>query len=87
MIVYASNSGTPWLLLIAQDGDQIVFVDLFGQSLHNYPHVYKVLRHSVCVGNQILMKKPIQSANSILFGLSFFHVAHVVTTFKLSIGF
>ena len=89
MIVNASNSdqpGTHWLLF-AQAGGQIVFADPLGRSLHNYPHVYKNMRRSIHEGNQILMNKPIQSANSVLCGLYCIYVAHVIISSKFPIGF
>ena len=89
MIVNASNSdqpGTHWLLF-AQAGGQIFFADPLGRSLHNYPHVYKNMRRSIHEGNQILMNKPIQSANSVLCGLYCFYVAHVIISSKFPISF
>ena len=89
MIVNASNSDQPethWLLF-AQAGGQIFFADPLGRSLHNYPHVYKNMRRSIHEGNQILMNKPIQSANSVLCGLYCIYVAHVIISSKFPIGF
>ena len=89
MIVNASNSdqpGTHWLLF-AQAGGQIFFADPLRRSLHNYPHVYKNMRRSIHEGNQILMNKPIQSANSVLCGLYCIYVAHVIISSKFPIGF
>ena len=89
MIVNASNSdqpGTHWLLF-AQAGGQIFFADPLGRSLHNYTHVYKKMRRSIHEGNQILMNKPIQSANSVLCGLYCIYVAHVIISSKFLIGF
>ena len=80
MIVNASNSdqpGTHWLLF-AQAGDQIFFANPLGQGLHNYPHIYNYMRYSIREGNQLLMNKPIQSANSVLCGLYCIYVAHVI---------
>ena len=45
------------------------------------------MRRSIHEGNQILMNKPIQSANSVLCGLFCIYVAHVIISFKLPIGF
>ena len=84
MIVNASNSDQPgshWLLS-AQACGQICFADPLGRSLHNYPHVYKNMRRSIHEGNQILMNKPIQSANSVLCGLYCIYVAHVIISSK-----
>ena len=84
MIVNASNSdqpGTYWLLF-AQTGGQSFFADPLGQGLHNYTHVYKYMRYSIHEGNQILMNKPIQSANSVLCGLYCIYVAHVILSSK-----
>ena len=67
-IVHASNSDQPrthWLLF-AQAGGQNFFADPFGRGLHNYSHVYKHMRFSIQEGNQILMNKPIQSANLVM---------------------
>ena len=89
MIVNASNSdqpGTHWLLF-AQAGDQIFFADPFGQGLHNYPHVYECMSFSLEKGNQILMNKPIQSANLVLCGFYCFYVAHVIISFNFPIGY
>ena len=89
MIKNASNSdqpGTHWLLF-AQTGGQILFSDPLGMGLHNYPHVYKYMRYSIHEGNQILMSKPIQSANSVLCGLYCIYVAHVKLSSKFRIGF
>ena len=89
MIVNASNSdqpGTHWLLF-AQAGGQIFFADPLGRSLHNYPHVYKNMRRSIHEEHQILMNKPIQSANSVLCGLYCIYVAHVIISSELPIGF
>ena len=44
------------------------FADPLGQSLYNYPNVYKNMRHSFHEGNQTLMNKPDQLANSVLCG-------------------
>ena len=71
MIVNASNSNQPethWLLF-AQAGGQTFFADPLGQGLHNCTHVYKEMRYYIHEGNQMLMNKPIQSANSVLCGL------------------
>ena len=85
VIVNASNSDQPgshWLVF-AQAGGQIFFADPLGHGLHNYPHVYKYMRYSIHEGNQILMNKPIQSANSVLCRLYCIYVAH----FMLSLNF
>ena len=89
MIVNASNSdqpGTHWLLF-AQAGGQIFLADPLGQGLHNYLHVYNYMRYSIHEGNQILMNKPIQSANAVLCGLCCIYVAHVILSSKFPIGF
>ena len=88
MIVNASNSDQPkthWLLF-AQAGSQIFFADPLGRSLHNYPHVYKNMNRSIHEGNQILMDKPIQSANSI-YVVFCIYVAHVIFLSKFPKGF
>ena len=89
MIVNTSNSdqpGTHWLLF-AQAAGQILFADPLGRRLHNYPHVYKNVRHSIHEGNQIVMNKPIQSAYSVLYGLYCVYVAHVIVSSKFPISF
>ena len=89
MIVNTSNPdqpGTHWLLFV-QAGGQIFFKDHLGQGLHNYPHVYKYMRCSIHEENQILMNKPIQSANSVLCELYCIYVAHVIILSKIPIGF
>ena len=63
------------------------FADPLGRSVHNYPHVYKNMRRSIHEGNQILMNKPIQSANSVLRGLYCIYVAHVIISSKFPIVF
>ena len=45
------------------------------------------MRRTIHEGNQLLLKKPIQSANSVLCGLYCIYVAHVIITNKLPIGF
>ena len=40
------------------------------------------MRYSIHEGNQILMNKPIQSANSVLCGLYCIYVAHVILSSK-----
>ena len=89
MIVNASNSdqpGTHWLLF-AQTGCQFFFADPLGQRLHNYQYVYKYMRLSLHEGNQIMMNKPIQSANTVLCGLYCIKFAHVIVSSKFLIGF
>ena len=89
MIVNASKSdqpGTHWLLF-AQAGGQIFFADPLGQGLHNYPNFYKYMRYSIHEGNQILMNKPIQSANSVLCGLYCIYLARVIILSKFRIEF
>ena len=73
--------------LFAQACGQIFLADALGRSLHNYPHVYKNMRRSIHVENQILMNKPIQSAISVLCGLYCIYVAHVIISSKFPIGF
>ena len=85
----ASNSDQPrthWLLF-AQAGGQVSFADPPGQGLHNYPHVYKYMRYSIHEGNQTLMNKPIQTANSVLCGLYCIYIGPVIISFKFPIGF
>ena len=82
----SDQPGTQWLLF-AQAGGQIFFADPFGQGLHIYPHVYKYMSFSILEGNQILMNKQIQSANSVLCGLYFVYVAHVTLSSKFPISF
>ena len=89
MIMNASPSdqpGTHWLLF-AQAGGQIFFADALGKRLCDYPLIYKNMRRTIHEGNQLLMKKTTQSADSVLCGLYCFYVAHVIITNKLSIGF
>ena len=89
MTVKASNSeqpGSHWLLF-AQAGGQIFFADSLGRSSHIYRHVYKNMRRSIHEGNQIVMNKSIQSANSVLCGLYCIHVAHAVISSKFPISF
>ena len=45
------------------------------------------MRYSIHEVNQILMNKPIQSANSVLCGLYCIYIAHVILSSKLPIGF
>ena len=45
------------------------------------------MRYSIHEGNQILMNKPIQSANSALCGLYCIYVAHVIISSKLPVSF
>ena len=88
MIMNASPSdqpGTHWLLF-AQAGGQIFFADPIGKRLYDYPLVYKNMRRTIHEANQLLMKKPIQSADSVLCGLCIY-VAHVIITNRFPIGF
>ena len=89
MITNASPSdqpGTHWLLS-AQAGGQIFFANPLGKRLYDYPLVYKNMRRTIHEGNQLLMKKPIQSADSVLCGLFSIYVAHVIITNRFQIGF
>ena len=45
------------------------------------------MRRTIHEGNQLLMKKPIKSADSMLCGLYCISVAHVIITNKFLIGF
>ena len=68
MIMNASPSdqpGTHWLPF-AQAGGPIFFADPVGKRLYDYPLVYKNMRRTIHGGNQLLMKKPIQTADSVL---------------------
>ena len=88
MIMNASPSdqpGTHWLLF-AQAGGQIFFADPLGKRLCDYPLMYKNMRRTIHEGNQLLLKKPIQSADSVLCGLYCIYVAHVIITNKFPIG-
>ena len=89
LIVNASNSDQPRThrLLFAPAGSQIFFPDPLGQGLNNYPHVHKYMRYFIHERNELLMNKPIQSANSVLCGLFCIYVAHVILSSKFSIGF
>ena len=89
MIMNASPSdqpGTHWLLF-AQAGGQIFFADPQGKNLHDYLLVYKNMRHTIHERNQLLMKKPIQSADSVLCGLYCIYVAQVIITNRFPIRF
>ena len=71
IIMNASPSdqpGTHWLLFAQADG-RIFFADPLGKRLYDYPLVYKNMRRTILERNQPLMKKPIQSADSVLCGL------------------
>ena len=61
----SDQPGTHWLLF-AQAGGQIFFADPLGKRLYDYLLVYKNMRRTIHEGNQLLMKKPIQSADSVL---------------------
>ena len=68
MILNASQSdqpGTHWLLFV-QAGGQKFFADPLSKRLSEYPVVYKNMRRTIHEGNQLLMQKPIQSADSVL---------------------
>ena len=89
MIMIASLSDQPgnhWLLF-ARTGGQIFFADPLGKRLYDYPLVYKIMRRTIHEGNQLLMKKPIQSADSVLCGLYCVYVAHVIITNRFPLGF
>ena len=45
------------------------------------------MRLTIQEGNQLLMEKLIQSADSVLCGLYCIYVAHVIITIKFPIGF
>ena len=78
--------GTHWLLF-AQAGGQTFVADPLGKRLNDYPLVYKNMRRTIHEGNQLLMKKPKQSADSVLCGLYCIYVAHVIITNRFPIGF
>ena len=78
--------GTHWMLF-AQTGGHIFFSVTLGKKLYGYPLVYKHMRRTIHEGNELLMKKPIQSADSMLCGLYCIYVAHVIFTKKCPIGF
>ena len=61
----SDQPGTHWLLF-AQAGGHIFFADPLGKRLYDYPLVYKSMRLKIHEANQLLMKKPIQSADSVL---------------------
>ena len=89
----ASNSdqpGTHWLQFARADG-QVFCDDPLEQKLTTYPNVYKYERRfmSLHVGEtiQILMNRPIQSANSVLCGLFCTYGAHSIITSRFPIGF
>ena len=89
MIVNASNSdqpGTHWLLF-AQAGGQIFFCRSSWTKPTQLSTCIQNMRRSIHEGNQILMNKPIQSANSVLCGLYCIYVAHVIISSKFPIGF
>ena len=89
IIMNASTSdqpGTHWLLF-AQTGGQIIFADPLGKILYDYPLVYKNMRRIIHEGNQLLSRKLIQSADSVLCGLYCIYVAHVIITNIFPIGF
>ena len=68
MIMNASPSdqpGTHWLLF-AQAGGQIFFADPLGKRLCDYPLGYTSMRRTIHKGNQLLMEKQTQSADSVL---------------------
>ena len=44
------------------------------------------MRYSILDGNQILMNKPIQLANSVFCGFYCIYIAHVIFSSKFSIG-
>ena len=91
MIVNVSNSDQPvthWLQF-AQDGVQF-FLQIFLDKEYPIipmPFFYKYMRYSIYEGNQILMNKPIQSANLVLCGLFCIYVAHVIISSKFSKSF
>ena len=45
------------------------------------------MRPTIHEGNQLLMKKPVQSAESVLSGFYCIYVAHIKITNRFSIGF
>ena len=61
----SDQPGTHWLLF-AQAGGHIFFADPLDKRLIGYPLVYKNLRRTIQEENQLLMKKPLQSADSVL---------------------
>ena len=82
----SDQPGTHWFLF-ANVGGQIFFADPIGKRLYDYPLVYKNMRCTIQEGNQLLMKKPIKSADSVLCGLYCIYVAHVTITKRFPIGF
>ena len=82
----SDQTGTHWLLF-AQAGGQIFLEDPLGKRLYDYPLVYKNIRRTIQEGNQLRMKKPKQSADSVLCGLYCIYVAHAVITNRFQIGF
>ena len=72
--------------IFAQTGGQIFFADPLGKRLYDYLPVYKNMRRTIHEGNQLLMKKPIQSADSVLC-VYCIYVAHVIITNRFPIGF
>ena len=92
LIVNASNSdqpGTHWLLFARAVG-QVFFADPIGRKLTTYRNVYKYARRFMSLHdgetNQILMNRPIQSANSVLGGLYCVYVAHLIITSRFPLG-
>ena len=82
----SDQPGTHWLLF-AQAGGHKFFADPLGKRLCDYPLVYKNMRRLIHEGNQLLMKKLIQPADSVLCGLYCIYVAHVIITNKFPICF
>ena len=74
-------------MLFAQVGGQILFADPLGKRLYDYPLVHKIMRRTIHEGNQLLIKKQIQSADSVLWGLYCISAAHVKITNNFPIGF
>ena len=88
----SSNSdqpGTRWLLFARADG-QVFFADPLGQKLITHPNVNKYARRFMSLHdgetNQLLMNRPIQSANSVLCGLYCVYVAHLIIKSSFPLG-
>ena len=73
--------------LLKLEGIYIFFADPLGKKLCDYHLVYKKMRRSIHEGNQLLMKKRIQSADLVLRGLYCTYVARVIITKKIPMGF
>ena len=81
-----SNQPETHWLLFAQAAGQIFFADPLSKRVYDYPLVYKNMRRTIHDGNQLLIKKPVQSVDSVFCGLYYFSVAHVIVTNKFPVG-